>query len=103
MAISRSRDLSKTERRGWEFWLKSHYPCVICNDRYMGAYSSGIWTAFTTDEVPIEAYSDDVTCAQFWDEFKDHFVGKGDTPQEAFEDLKGQIEKAINEGRDCRD
>ena len=91
---------------------KQIYPLTIVLDRYTGVYSGGYFTAWNCDfmEVPEEIDSDDVTCYEIWDEIregrfsrKNAFgkpikVGVGNTPQEAIENLRGQIQAAKMEG-----
>lgn len=67
-------------------------PITIVMDRYMGAYSKGKFTAWNLDpqEVPKEIDADDSTCRNFWDSkyVKKYVIcGKGDTPNEAYQDL----------------
>jgi hypothetical protein len=61
---------------------------TIIKDRYNGAYSYGKWTAWGChhDDVPEEPGDDDVTCANFWEDFNGK-VGLGETPNEALENL----------------
>lgn len=65
-----------------------HYPITIVKSRYGGTYEGGKWLAFNCDpwHVPEQPFSDDVTCMTWWDEHKDE-VGRGDTPDAAFENL----------------
>ena len=74
------------------------YPLTIINDRYTGAYSGGEFTAWNMDyyEIPTEPAEDDVTCMLFWGTTKIP-VGRGETPQEAVEDLKRRLE-ALKDG-----
>ena len=79
-------------------WLEFKYPLTIIADRYGGTYSGGAFLALPLDfdEVPREIAGDDVTCATFWDEnANDRLipVGRGDTPQAAYEDLLKQMGK----------
>lgn len=75
---------------------KNIFPCTIVSDRYSGAYSHGAFLAFPLDacEIPEEVGDDDVTCMNFWYEYKG-IVGKGSTPQEAHDDL---VKQAISSG-----
>lgn len=71
------------------------YPCTIIMDRYTGAYSGAIWLAFNlySYDVPKEIEADDGSCHRYWNTH-DHLVtpiGKGDTPQEAYDDLLKNI------------
>lgn len=65
------------------------YPVVIVSDRYGGAYSGALWTAFNKDEVPDGCQSDDISCAEFWGNYEGR-VGKGRTPDEAYASLDAQ-------------
>lgn len=64
------------------------YPLTIIKDRYSGAYSHGIYTAWNLDfeEIPTEINDEDVICHGFWLENK-IIVGKGNTPIEAMHNL----------------
>ena len=64
------------------------YPLTITADRYTGAYSGGVFTAWNLEpsEVPKEPFEGDVGCATYWVE--NYYVcGKGDTPEEAVANL----------------
>ena len=76
-----------------KFWNKYEYPCTIIADRYNGAYSGGSWTAWPCDEyeVPRMQAGDDGQCMQFWSKVDKNYIGIGNTPQEAFEDLKKKL------------
>ena len=69
------------------------YPLTIIADRYCDTYSGGKFTAWNMDyyEIPTEPAEDDVTCMRFWGKTKIP-VGRGETPQEAVEDLKRRLE-----------
>lgn len=81
------------------------YPLTIVRDRYSGVYSGGKYTAWNTDfyRVPLEIDSNDTECGAWWDDFDNGkiklktyidklvYVGKGDTPTEAIENLLKQI------------
>ena len=73
-------------------WLKSCYPTTIVNDRYHGTYSHGEWLAFACDfwDVPEDIEYEDSECEWFWGA-NEYIVGKGRTPQEAFNNLKEQM------------
>lgn len=95
--------MTSNEKRTYEI-----YPLTIVLDRYRGVYSGGYFTAWNCDfmEVPEEIDLDDVTCYEIWDEIregrfslKNNFgkpikVGVGNTPQEAIENLRSQIQAA---------
>ena len=66
------------------------YPCVVVLDRYSGAYSGGVWTAFNRDKAPKGCRGDDTECDLFWAEF-DGPAGVGDTPNRAVRDLAEQL------------
>lgn len=78
------------------------YPCTIIKDRYNGTYSGGVFTAWNEDcyEIPDEVSGDDTECQDFWYSNKIKpfnvfgeplFVGKGRTPQEAYNDLLSKV------------
>lgn len=69
------------------------YPLTIIFDRYGGTYSGGKFTAFNIypDKVPCDIYSDDVTCSNFWKNYKG-VVGIGNTPNEAINNMKDNHE-----------
>jgi len=71
------------------FWKKYEYPLTIIHDRYDGIYSGGKFLAFPTNyhTLPYNIDGDDIACAEFWDDF-DGYVGKGDTPIDAYNNLK---------------
>ena len=73
------------------------YPLTIINDRYTGTYSGGIFTAWNMDyhEIPTDPDEDDVTCMLFWAK-TDIIVGRGETPQEAVDDLIRRLEELSN-------
>ncbi len=68
--------------------MKEVWPCTIVKDRYGGVYSGAKWVAWPCDgdDVPGAPTEDDVTCHNFWHDFKG-YVGKGRTPCAALEDL----------------
>jgi hypothetical protein len=70
------------------------FPLTICLDRYFGTYSGGIFTAWNlnADLVPKDISGDDVTCAVFW-ENNELPVGKGNTPEQAINDLSSLMMK----------
>lgn len=81
--------------------MKDIYPLTIIQDRYTGTYSHGLYTAWNLDfySIPQEIDGDNNTCGDFWDKFqsgelvlynvfnKKVFVGLGNTPDEAFQNL----------------
>ena len=68
------------------------YPLTIIKDRYCGAYSGGLYTAWNLafECVPVQINFDDVTCSNFW-AFNTIKVGKGNTPIEAIENLRKRL------------
>ena len=77
------------------------YPLTIINDRYMGTYSGGEFTAWNMAyyEIPTEPAEDNVTCMRFWETTKIP-VGRGETPQKAVEDLRRRLEALFGERND---
>lgn len=77
-----------TEATFKQLWLRDNYPTTIICDRYSGTYSGADWLAFPLDysDVPEEVDGGDTECWMFWDNY-DGIVGKGNTPQEAMNDL----------------
>ena len=72
------------------------YPLVIVKDRYNGTYSGGKWTAWNLNYVPSKADADDIECADFFS--KNNIVyGRGETPEEAIEDLKMILDCGISD------
>ena len=68
------------------------YPVTIIYDRYGGTYSGGKWLAFNKyeDDIPIEISGGDTEAFYFWKSYKG-IVGKGASPNEAYENLKNKI------------
>lgn len=77
-------------------WVKTQYPCAIVRDRYSGAYSGAEWLAFPVDwwNIPDELEGGDAECMMFWDAY-DGVVGKGVSPQAAFEDLVEKMNEKL--------
>ena len=75
---------------------RSIYPCSVVPARYGGVYEGGAWLAFPkyADRLPDDYDGSDVPCACFWDDYND-FVGKGDTPQEAYDNLLEKLNERI--------
>ena len=73
------------------------YPLTIVSDRYRGVYSGGTYLAFNmeTYEVANLPIADgDPECWEFWKtEGKHIVVGKGNTPEEALENLIQVLDK----------
>jgi len=74
------------------------YPCTIVHDRYGGVYSGAKWIAFPQDydHVNEAVGADDVSCCNYWNEHP-WTVGRGETPQEAYEDLVKKLKKPLNQ------
>lgn len=67
------------------------YPVVILMARYSGVYEGAPWIAFNDYAFKVEeAQADDVTCALFFGGYPKP-IGRGSTPQEAYEDLRRQV------------
>lgn len=79
-------------------YTKDLYPLTIVNDRYNGTYSGGKYTAWHLDfyEIPNDIAMDDITVNEFWGvEDLCYLVGKGDTIEQAYKDLKSKVEDFI--------
>ena len=75
------------------------YPLTIVKDRYGGGYSKGHYLAFNLEpwDVPEDINGSDVDCICFWDDdAKEYAIGKGDTAQEAIDDLARKLQPAEN-------
>lgn len=73
------------------------YPCVIVMDRYQGTYSGGLWIAFQKypNSLPDAIGGDDGDEARFYanhDDVRDFPIGRGNSPESAYNDL---VTKAI--------
>lgn len=70
------------------FWSKVLDPLTIIHDRYEGCYSGGKFLAFPMShwEIPDGVDDGDFECRDFWRNF-DGYVGRGNTVQEALDDL----------------
>jgi len=66
---------------------------TIVRSRYGGTYEPGVWIAFPCwpSEVGSDWNADDVSCAGFFAERADE-IGGGDTPQDAYDDLRRRLE-----------
>ncbi len=88
-----------TVNKGWDRkWAESEWPTTIVADRYGGVYAGGAWTAWPVEprEIPGEVFADDVTCKYWWEAHRATAsipVGIGDTPQAAFEALRGLVQR----------
>ena len=88
------KDMQKREKEqktmcNPSMWLDGYYPTTIVSDRYNGTYSGGQWLAFACDywDVPDGVDGGDTECESFWND-NEYAVGRGSTPQEAFDNLK---------------
>jgi hypothetical protein len=81
-----------------------YYPCLIFKTRYGGVYEDGLWACIAYhEEIPSEAIDDDVTCSMWWYSSQSDFVGRGSTPNEAYEDMLNRYKEyigTINEDSD---
>jgi calcineurin-like phosphoesterase family protein len=73
-------------------WLQTEHPETIIPDPYYGRYSNAQYLAFPLEfvKVPKGVSADDEACMAFWAHYRGP-VGKGDTPQEAHDDLYARI------------
>lgn len=79
--------------------FKDIYPLTIVEDRYGGCYSKGNYLAFNLEawDVPEDVNGSDVDCICFWnDDAKEYAIGKGNTAQEAIDDLARKLQPAEN-------
>lgn len=80
------------------------YPCTVTPSRYSGTYEGGTWVAFNChpDELPEEAFGDDVECMGWWIDldlgmhlvgWRSHTLvaGRGKTPNDAVLDLQKRL------------
>lgn len=86
--------MEKTITKMYVYWLQNEYPTTIVADRYGGTYSNGVWLAFPLDGIPPEVDGGDIECMEFWQNYKDP-VGKGNTPDNALDNLRLQIMQRI--------
>lgn len=78
------------------FHPKEIYPLTIVCDRYSGTYSGGRYLALNTysENMPLEIGGGDTEEGDFFSENGKHTqykIGKGNTPNEAYEDLYNKI------------
>ena len=75
-------------------WKKLHYPVTIIGDRYNGVYSNGRFLAFPIiyRRMPAGPDGSDADCMDFWKDNKLIPVGKGNTPEEAYDDLIKKVD-----------
>lgn len=70
-----------------DFFLKEKYPCCIIRTRYGGTYEDAPWVAFADEFMSLgDVDGGDYECQTFFMEYK-HPIGRGDTPQKAFDNL----------------
>ncbi len=71
------------------------YPLTIVADRYCGAYSGAVFTAWnkSANELPDDIAGDNRSCGSFWRDADRNEMGFGDTPGEAYEDLCAKLGK----------
>ena len=71
------------------------YPLTIVSDRYHGSYSGANFLAFQLDHdsIPLAIGGGDSEEMYFWEtnQHEDFIIGKGNTVQEAFDDLYNKI------------
>jgi hypothetical protein len=96
----------------WEEWEKKRtvrvtggevkydnflHSVTIISDRYGGTYSKGKFTAWlcAPEEIPDMVSEGDSECGNFWREF-DGTVGKGNTPNDAFDNLIEKVKAGAN-------
>ena len=103
-------DICKRAKQTTEERKLYPYPLIILRDRYNGAYSGGIFTAWNKEpeKIPYEVGSDDMDALDFWQWYYDWYdkikrpediIGIGNTPNDAIEDLiKKQKEKGVFHG-----
>lgn len=79
--------------------LAEVYPCTIFPARYGGAYEGAPWIAVDihADSVYVSyALGDDNECSHFFSSQGARFwgvtIGRGNTPNEAYNDLKSQLD-----------
>ena len=78
------------------------YPMTIVEDRYTGAYSGGLYTAWNNFpwEVPEAIFGDDSSCFDFWRLVRKnksiYLFGVGQTPEEAAKNLREKINSKSN-------
>lgn len=69
--------------------MRDIYPLTIITERYQGAYSGAVFTAWnkSADEIPRDIDGSDTACAAFWKNANRAEIGFGDTPDKAYQDL----------------
>lgn len=65
-----------------------YYPCIIFLTRYQGVYEGNTWACIAfSDYVPPDAIDDDVTCCEWWSSPQADLVGRGSSPDKAYENM----------------
>ena len=69
-------------------------PVTITPDRYGGTYSGGAWLAFPLDPyaVPDGPFGGDLVANGWWADLGDVPIGRGETPDRAYDDLSRRLE-----------
>jgi len=69
-------------------------PVTITPDRYGGTYSGGAWLAFPLDPyaVPDGPFGGDLVANGWWGDLGEVPVGRGETPDRAYDDLSRRLE-----------
>lgn len=84
---------------GDEFWFDDEpggiarvYPVTIIRSRYNGTYEGARWVAFNDDTFAVrDAEGGDIACCDFFADYPKP-IGRGDSAQEAYEDLIKKLE-----------
>lgn len=64
------------------------YPCLIFMTRYQGTYEGGRWASIAfTKTIPELAVGSDSEASMWWGSYESRHVGRGETPEEAYEDM----------------
>jgi hypothetical protein len=65
-----------------------YYPCIIFMTRYGGVYEGGQWACIPfSEEIPPYAIDDDITCCEWWNSPQSELVGRGSSPNDAYNDM----------------
>lgn len=68
------------------------YGCIITQDRYTGAYNGGYsWIACPPGVDYGPAFDNDWVAMNFWETDEALKIGRGQSPQEAYEDMVRSI------------
>ena len=75
------------------------YPLTVILDRYNGVYSGAKYLAFNLypDCVPCDVLGDDMDCPDFWAKKHSFPIGKGNTMQDAVDNLYNLIKEEKGE------